>query len=48
VKLDSWDHQTTAEAAHIYAPELMKLHSSSSILLSKTLEERKEKKKLFL
>lgn len=41
-KLDSWHHQTTAEAAHICAPELMKLHSSSSTLLSKTLEEKKK------
>lgn len=41
-KLDSWHHQTTAEAAHICVPELMKPHSSSSTLLSKTLEEKKK------
>jgi len=41
-KLDSWHRQTTAEAAHICAPELMKLHSSSNTLLSKTLEEEEK------
>lgn len=38
-KLDSWDHQTSAEVAHTCAQELMKLHSSSSTLLSKTLKK---------
>lgn len=36
-KLDSWDLQTSAEAAHTCAQELRQLHSSSSTLPSKTL-----------
>jgi hypothetical protein len=38
-KLNLWDHQKSAEAAHTCAQELMKLHSSSNTLLSKTLKK---------
>lgn len=45
-RLGSLDHQTSAEAAHIYVQELMLLHNSLSTWPSKTLVKGRENTKM--